>query len=457
MKMKRFVAPDMRQAMRLVRGELGPDAVILSTQSNDNGVEVITAIDYDADLVESTLQLDEAASSNRPVTVAPMPPPTPRKSGERVRDKSGRFVSTGNRPAKRGTSKPSRSAARSAGRKDLQLDGRQLVAAASAATRVAATGAAGADEPGLDGMRLEVKSMRRLLKAQLSSLAWNDLSRRRPGHASALRELARVGIAPTLARELVEDIDWDHAHAPDPDNVPAMLDGSITVLEDELIESGGAIAVVGPTGVGKTTSVAKLAARFALRHGSDQLALITTDNFRIGAHEQLMTFARILDVPVRFVSDAAELSTALDELGGRRLVLIDTAGMSQRDLRLSDQFAVLEPSGERIRVLLTLSAQTQLATLDEVVRAFSHLSPSACLLTKLDEAVSLGPALSVLIRHGLPLAYTTDGQKVPEDIRMATDQARTLLQLAAQRAAESGEVPEEASMAQTFGGVLAHG
>jgi flagellar biosynthesis protein FlhF len=215
----------------------------------------------------------------------------------------------------------------------------------------------------------------------------------------------------------------------------------------DVMSQGGVVALVGPTGVGKTTTVAKLAARYALRHGYDQVALVTTDSYRIAAHEQLRTYARILGIPVRVANDENELRTTLDNLADRSLVLIDTAGMSQRDRRLAEQFRTLVAGAPAVQTYAVLAANTQAATLDEVVGAFQGAELDGCVLTKLDECTSLGGILSTIMERHLPLAFFSDGQRVPEDIYPATPE------LIAERveALASGGDPDGSSLSATGG------
>jgi len=186
---------------------------------------------------------------------------------------------------------------------------------------------------------------------------------------------------------------------------------------DELVERGGVYALVGPTGVGKTTTVAKIAARCVIRHGAAKVALMTTDSYRIAAHDQLRVYGKILGLPVHAVRDAADLHMLLDDLRGRHLVLIDTIGMSQRDCLVAEQAALM--AGGRIRRLLLLSATCNAATLDDVIRVYRMNGVEGCILTKVDEAAILGTAVDAIIRHRLPLHYVTNGQRVPEDLHLA--------------------------------------
>ncbi len=209
-------------------------------------------------------------------------------------------------------------------------------------------------------------------------------------------------------------------------------------------------ALVGPTGVGKTTTIAKLAARAVLRHGVDEVALVSTDHYRIGAAAQLEHYGRLLGVRVYPAYDGESLRKVLEMLRGRHTVLIDTAGVAANDPRLNQQLDILADA-EKLRATLVLAANTHAQSLDDAVLAYLPLKPHSCILTKLDEAPNLGGALSVLIRHRLPLDYTTDGQRVPEDI--STADARVLVCRAAQ-SLKCGQ-PDESLMAERFGLAMA--
>jgi len=187
--------------------------------------------------------------------------------------------------------------------------------------------------------------------------------------------------------------------------------------DEDLLDRGGVYALVGPTGVGKTTTTAKLAARCVVRHGAGRLALITTDGYRIGAQEQLRIYGRILGVPVFSVRDAADLRQTLAGLRNKHMVLIDTMGMSQRDRMVAEQAAMLSGAGD-VRRLLLLNATARGDTLDDVVRAYAGDDLAGCIFTKVDEAASLAPALDVAVRHELDIRYLTNGQRVPEDLHL---------------------------------------
>ena len=199
-----------------------------------------------------------------------------------------------------------------------------------------------------------------------------------------------------------------------------MLSKQFSTADNEILRRGGVFALVGPTGVGKTTTVAKLAALGAQKFGANNVALITTDSYRIGAYEQLNTYGKIIGCPVKQVKSAEELTEIFYHLRNKRLVLIDTAGMSQRDLRLTEQLnTLMRNSRVDIRSYLVLSATAQLEVQQEAIKQFKQVQLSGCIFTKLDECLSLGEIISVAIQNRLPIGYLTNGQRVPEDIRVA--------------------------------------
>lgn len=269
-------------------------------------------------------------------------------------------------------------------------------------------------------MRAEISSIRKLLQHQVSGLMWQEVERREPVRAMLIKQLNKGGFDEAFAEQLVASI---------PESTPLheawqllqkLLLGHVKTTDDDILRHGGAIALLGPTGVGKTTTIAKLAARFAMKYGAEQVALITTDHYRIGAHEQLQTYGRIMGCLVRPVSDVEELSAALYQLRNRRLVLIDTAGMGQRDVRLTEQLDTLVKNAKvRIRNYLVLPATSQRRVLQEAYEHFRRVPLSGCILTKLDESLCLGDVLGMCIQNSLPISYVTDGQRVPEDIKVA--------------------------------------
>ncbi len=408
MKIKRFFAVDARQAMKQVKEELGEDAVILSNKRVSGGVELVAAIDYEE---EAFLSVAAAGSDVAP-SLSPDAESQPAQSQQTSApiDRLGEHRQT-----------PPRQTPLTAFDIDRRVSQppQSTPAASAPASQPTKSNVVWSQEPTLVEMRSEIKNMRGLLENQLRNLTSQDFRSSHPCQYELKSRLTQLGVGNSLAKDLIE-------HLPLQEDVDALwrrlltkLAMSLPVTEDDILINGGVVALVGPTGVGKTTTVAKLAARYALRHGSRDVALITTDNYRIGAHEQIKAYARILGVPYRFASSPESLQSALDQFCDRRLVLIDTAGMSQKDLRLTAQLAVLNESASQVKPYLVMSATSSLTGLDEVVRAFSNIDLNGVILTKIDESTGLGQALDVVIRHRLPLAYLSDGQRVPEDLQPA--------------------------------------
>jgi flagellar biosynthesis protein FlhF len=274
----------------------------------------------------------------------------------------------------------------------------------------------------VDDLAREMRLMRGMVEGQLAGFAWNDLTRRDPIRLETMKRLLAAGFSASFSRLLLERLpseETDLARALKWIKSTIAHNLKLAGNADDIVERGGVYALVGPTGVGKTTTVAKLAARAVLRHGASKIALVTTDTYRIGAQDQLRIYGRILGTPVFAVRDENDLEMTLSDLSGRHLVFVDTVGMSQRDKRLSEQVALLCGEQRDVKRLLLLGAPSQGVTLEEVARAYSGPGLIGCVLTKIDEALTYGPVLDVAIRHELPLHYVTNGQRVPEDLHLA--------------------------------------
>ncbi len=430
MKIKMYSARDMRSALRLVREEQGPDAVILSTRTGPQGVEVEVATDpAEASAIFRQPKFAVVAQAPPPVAL-PVPAPAP-TFAQMLELAPAPVVAAAIEPAPVATVIP-------------------LPVAHVAPVVIA-------DEPPRDsGINAELRSMRHLLESQLSRLAWNDLSRRSPAQAELLKQLTEIGLAEDLATQLVQELPEQMPFDDAQRRTLAQLARRIVVTGDDLLDLGGRVAFVGPTGVGKTTIIAKLAARWVMRHGARDLALVSTDAQRFGAHEQLRTLGRLLGVEAFCLDDAAELPELLTRLGSRRLVLIDTAGQSPRDAELGARaggFATLAAS-HGVKCWLTLSCGAQAGVLTDAIARFGVYSPVCCVLTKLDEAASLGGTLSALVKHQIPVSYISDGQRIPEDLNPA--RAHQLVSRAVQLTRIAGATAGEDLLTRRFGGIV-HG
>ncbi|MCL2658326.1 MAG: flagellar biosynthesis protein FlhF [Betaproteobacteria bacterium] len=468
---KRYYARTAREALRMVKEELGSDAVVLSNRSVDGGVEILALPASEVGAVQAAAQPKKAApqkSAAKPANAAPrknaakpdvtldddaddfrvslstriarpateqapsmglndgvlhlmsdrtaqIRPFTPR----RVDNYGDSLPPAAPQPAKapeypyaaraellreRSKTEPSNAAAR-------KEESRRAQEAESERVRALEdTNARLIDEMG---------TIREMLERQLAGFAWGELTRGAPIRAQVMSDLLEAGFSAQLARELAETVPQEAAPETARTHLRAQINRRLLTLESEadLIERGGVYALVGPTGVGKTTTTAKLAARCVVRHGAEKLALITTDSYRIGAHEQLRIYGRILGVQVHTVRDAADLRRTLQDLSNKHMILIDTIGMSHRDQMVAEQAAMLAGAG-CIKRLLLLNATAHGDTLEDVLHAYEGADLAGCILTKTDEASSLAPALDVLIRHELRAYYIANGQRVPEDLHM---------------------------------------
>lgn len=402
MSAQRFIGANSREAMNQVRLVLGEEALILSSRMTEDGVEIMalapetpaqtaaapalaTLAEPDDDIVPVSARQAAAAYASQLSTRSPLP--------------VGRPVA------------------------------------------VSTTSASAMDFAALSERLLnEIQDMRQLIDRQ-APRPDTDLGCR----PQLLKWLLEAGFSSRLSEEI---LGTTPTPLQQPDATPARLrawlaeklDSQLNQLGDEaeLFDNTRIIALVGPTGVGKTTTTAKLAARYVMRHGASQVALITTDHFRIGAHEQLRIYARLLGVELRTPGPAAELDPLLGELADKRLVIIDTVGMSQRDQRLLEQITQLGSSSQALRLMLVVNATSHGDTLEEVVQTYRSAAQAAgcrlddCILSKCDEAARLGPALDTIIRHGLRLNYLSVGQQVPEDLQLpaASTFLRQALELA---------------------------
>ena len=259
----------------------------------------------------------------------------------------------------------------------------------------------------------ELRSMKGLIEDRFGALAFMDKLQRQPSHARLTQRLLDGGFSPALIRKLGEGLPADVAD--EAAWATSVLERNLLTAEAErpLEDQGGVYALVGSTGVGKTTSTAKIAAAFATRHGASQLGLITLDAYRVAAHEQLRAYGRILGVPVHTAHDRSSLEDLLDLLSAKKMVLIDTAGMAQRDARTRELLDML--SHRSIKRLLVVNAAAHGETIEDVMLSYRGATCEGVVLSKVDEAVKLGPALDALIRHKLKVIGVANGQRVPED------------------------------------------
>ncbi len=512
MKIKRFVAADMRSAMNLVRKEHGPDAVILSNRRIEEGIEIVAAANYDESAVQRALE-----ASRR--DVAPPPAPKPRTAADaviaavtrrrsstpapepvaattsavaalaraavgatgRTLDSADEIVptrgSTGfaatlaraavNEPAlpeqifapfAEAIVAPAPAASAPANRARFQIDPPHEMHHESAAPAVQPPPLPGAapteaqpeiaasepavadavietspeptlapapvltvvaqDDAEIRQLRQEVAGMRHVIEREMNRFT-DERLRGCPVRATALDLMDEYGFDAGLARDVAMQIPLETEAHRGRGLMLGLISRKLPIAPVDPLEEGGVIALVGPTGAGKTTTIAKLASRFAEKHAPRDVALVTTDTTRIGAREQLYGYGRQLGIAVHEANSGTDLDQLLERLKDYKLVLIDTAGLGPRDRALAAQLQWLR-AARQVRTLLVLPANTSFGDMDEVVRRFGAANLQGLVLSKLDETGRFGNALSVAVDHALPITWVTDGQDVPEDLHRAS-------------------------------------
>ncbi|WP_340680596.1 flagellar biosynthesis protein FlhF [Paraglaciecola sp.] len=407
MKIRRFYGKDMRDALKQVKDELGGDAVIMSNKKHADGVEIVAAYDKEP---SATIQTKQGKFAG---TTAPYQGATPTLS-EIIGDSGPDSL---------------RALLEKQSKSNLNIDPKVKIEpvlneakfapepkSSPKVTQSAVTG----QNAALDEMRMELSSLRNILQFQIAGLLQQDKNRKHPLHAYLVSSLEQMGISTGLAEEVV-------AYAPDKSDerqawlfLLKLLANRLQTGHNEILINGGVVALMGPTGTGKTTTVAKLAAQAAQKYGAEHVAIITLDNYRIAAFEQIATYGRIIGCNVKKAQSSEELADLLFQFRNKRLVLIDTAGFGQRDIRLIKQLDTLNGNVcANIKKFLVLQANCQYQVIQQSIKAYKQVVLQGCILTKLDECYSLGEAISAVIEHKLPVCYLTNGQRVPEDLQIA--------------------------------------
>ena len=417
MRTQRFFGATAREALARLKASLGEEAVILRNRKVDGGVEILATADADWSRAEA----EPASVPTRP---APLPAEAARAAESRQDSRPPamstvsfqRYAQQRQRPAEAETA-PLAKAVRPPATTQAPMPPAEMPAPAVqpvAALRMDGHGEAATAQAN-QHLVDELRRMRAYISQQFSALSWVDGVRRSPVQAQLLRRLIGAGFSARLSRLLVSRVPADY----DDDEALVWLHAALSrnlrcagALDGPLAE-GGVFALVGPTGVGKTTTAAKIAARFALRHGVQSVGLITMDAYRIAAQDQLRAFGQLIGLPVLAAHDAEELRGHLAALADRRLVLVDTAGVGQRDERVAATLEML--AGNGVRPLLVLAATAQEGALEEVITAYRGREAAGVVLSKIDEAPRLGGAIDALVRHRLRVVGVADGQRVPED------------------------------------------
>lgn len=413
MNVKRYVAATSREALRKVKNDLGADAVILSNRKIPGGVEIMALADSEmTDLVENRQQdpykesVEDKAKQRMSELEAVYG-----KSAMSTEANAGLSAHHRKQTLQPDTRRQSEKLADNVPQLTQQAEPPQLPKHIPETV---------VTEAFVRSLMNEIHTMKSTLEEQLASVAWGNATQRSPEKMKMLGTLLNAGFSPLLSRRLVDKLPNGVTYLQNlKQAVSALAFNLQTAASDEMIQRGGIYTLLGATGVGKTTTIAKIAARCVIRHGADKVALLTTDSYRIGGHEQLRIYGRLLGLPVRNIQDSEDLRLTLSELRNKHVVLIDTIGMSHRDQMVAEQIATFNQANTAIKKMLVMSATSSGSTLDEIITAYSKYGIHGCMITKLDETASLGAALDAVIRRKLVLHYVTNGQKVPEDIHPA--------------------------------------
>ncbi len=509
MKIRRYVAKDMRSALAQIKEELGVDAVIMSNKKIAEGVELMAAVDYNqnvkpaqpvtkqnhqlntdeyvepasrVDIAEDTVAISSAPQAVEQSNSAPADSlaallsrqvqqngydkaPATRafnsqiensatkvnhqaavKSAAAPQDIEQQFKNFTTRlEQSTGAESSVDAVAQSAGynqkpssqKPSSNVDFNDAIAQSVASSeKVSSHGERQISSSEFDNMQKEMSSIRQLLEHQMSGLMWQDMAQKDPMRAVLVNKLMAMGLNEQVADQIAGYIPANTHEQDAWQQAKHIIAQQLNTTNNDIIQRGGVVSLVGPTGVGKTTTIAKLAARFAQIHGADQVVLISTDSYRIAGFEQLATYGRIIGCQVKLANDGDELDSLLQQFAQKKLILIDTAGMGQRDMRLTEHLTTLIANARvRIRNYLVLSANTQQRVMQENVERFKRIPLAGCIYTKLDESLSIGEIITTSLQNGLAIGYLTDGQRVPEDIKVAN--AEKLVTLADRMAIKS--------------------
>ncbi|MBF0675914.1 MULTISPECIES: flagellar biosynthesis protein FlhF [unclassified Pseudomonas] len=413
MQVKRFFAADMRQAMKQVRDELGADAAIIGNRRISGGVELMAALNYQlpSELVrEPNLQLEAELRKTQEMIASAQVELAIRSEGESAPEN--------------------------------QVFAAPLVEKPHPRAETQAEGA-------LNAVRDELSGLRELIEMQLGTMVWGNIQEKQPQRASLWRRLQRIGLPVEISRNLLEQIGDEVDQRKAWRMLLAHLARSVQVPDTEPLEARGVIALVGPAGMGKTTTLAKMAARFVLKYGAKNVALASMDGYRIGAQEQLKTLGRILNVSVTQIEPGESLVAAIEPLAKKRLVLLDTAGLPASDPALRMQLEALASRSLKSRNYLVLGATSQEQVLKAAYNTYQRCGLAGCVITKLDEALSLGEVLGVVVGQNLPVAYLADGPRIPDDLHIP--RSHQLVSRAVRM--QMTEDPSEDLMADMFAGL----
>ena len=454
---QKFTALNTAEALKKVRLEMGADAMILSTSDTKNGVEIVAITPQDlanlSSAADPEAKVGRSRSMDPEVEIAPtFSSPSRAGSSRVVKPASFASADTDSSVGFKKVEFPriSSSSLHSDNFKPSFFESSQRVPASEAkfvgesdsepiARRKLVNGnhtesapanpksiAELANSPRVEKLLTEISEVKNLLQSHVAGNFWGNLQQEKTHLTEVIKHLLNTGFSPQLCaditRKLPETSDLSTLLQSAREQIKGMVK---TVDAFAMFDKGGVFAFIGPTGVGKTTTVAKIAARCVLRYGRNQVTLLTTDTYRIGAQEQLKVFAKILGLTVTSLRDGEDLSSKLKELSGRKIVLLDTAGVSQRDTLMLEQSKTLQDGSQSAVRILVMSSTTDLRTQEEVIKLHNQAAQNngtgkieAAVITKIDEAAHIAPVVDSIIRHDMPLLFISNGQRVPEDLSL---------------------------------------
>lgn len=467
MKLKRFVAKDMRTALAKIKEELGAETVIMSNKRVGPNVEIIAGVEGDIPVapvktqsrskgqITSNIQEDSPLSriiADDEVTLSSsknkseVKPVTKSVGGSKSeafakslleilerQQQSAPEVATEKKTAKTSKVKAKAPAPLSeqTGLRDLFIKEeekkKEKKVESSHGISSYISKESESEKTEIEQLRHDVDSIRRLLQFELAGLMSDTKKREEPVRAMIYELLLSSGFDKSISNELSESIDSDASFNFAWRQLAQNLERRIKTGSDEIVTDGGIVTLIGPAGVGKTTTIAKLAARFVMKYGADRVALITADHYRIGAVEQVKTYGRIMGCSTFAIKSIDELPEMLYTLRDKSLVLVDTVGVGLHDERFESQVNALKKQSRlKMKHYLVLPATAQRKVLEHAYEHFSNIGLKGIILTKIDESESLADALSLCIKQKLMLSYVTDGQRVPEDLEVPDARALAL-------------------------------
>ncbi len=415
MNIKRFFAADTRQAMQQVKDTLGSDAVIISNRQTEDGVEIIAAIDLDEE------KLAAAATPAQPTNG-------------------------------RSTQRPARTAR-----------------ATQAATPAPQTVAPPAPEPScapsdqsIEMMHQEINTLREMMEQQITSMTVGQWTKNSPVRTKLYKQLNRIGLEPAITTSLISTVNDDEDLPTASRKVLHLLTQQVQVTNNDILKNGGVVVLTGPSGSGRTTTLAKLAAQFIMENSTRDVVFISADHSRVGAHEQLLAYGRLFGIPVLRARDDMELEEIITATADKRLVLVDSASLTPEQTRNPTLVKTLRmPAKLGIKHYMVIPATLQLASMQRLLSNFQMVDMSGCIITKIDEAANLGDLLTALIRHKSPVAYWTDGQRVTAHLHAA--EGKALVQQALKIAKNEGDTSASSARgnvittpATSFAGAVQH-